>query len=134
MTAIESALPRLETEEGFRAKLYSDTRGFPTLGYGFNVQAGISRYAAAALLRAQLEELHQALLVYHWYEVLDPARQGVCLDIAINDGLAGLLGFTRMIEALTAQDWIAAASECHVKNPELAGRYMVLSQILLRGV
>lgn len=134
MTAIDSALPRLKTEEGFRAKLYRDTEGHLTIGYGFNVDAGISERAAAVLLGEQLEELHEMLTRYSWYAALDQARQGVCLDIAFNDGLHGLLAFPNMIAALGRQDWMTAQSECHVLNPELQERYNKLASILLTGV
>jgi len=134
MSAPDRAFPRLAQEEGFRSRLYADTRGYQTLGYGFNVSAGITQRAAAALLRAQLEELHEALCAYSWYENLDEARQAVCLDIAFNDGLHGLvLGFPKMIAALSTQNWTVAASECHVTNPELASRYDALAKILLTG-
>lgn len=133
MTAIDSALPRLRVEEGFRSHIYTDSEGHPTIGYGFNVDAGISERAAAALLTEQLQELHEMLLRYTWYTSLDPVRQGVCLDIAFNDGLHGLLAFPNMIAALGRQDWVTAQSECHVENPELQERYATLAHILLTG-
>ncbi len=134
MNAVDLALPRLKTEEGFRARAYKDTNGFTTIGYGFNVDAGITPYAAAALLRAQAEELQQALIRYPWYAALDAPRQSVCLDIAVNEGLGGLLKFPHMIAALAKQDWPTAAQECQVQDPKLAGRYSALAQILLTGV
>ena len=133
MTAIDSALPRLRTEEGFRARVYLDSEGKRTIGYGWNIDAGITPRAAGALLQAQLEELHEALTAYPWYAGLDPARQGVCLDVAFNDGLHGLLAFPHMISALAKQDWQTASAECRVTNPELAGRYAALAKILLTG-
>ena len=133
MTAIDSVLPRLRVEEGFRSHIYTDSEGHPTIGYGFNVDAGISERAAAVLLNEQLQELHEMLLRYTWYADLDPVRQGVCLDIAFNDGLHGLMGFPNMIAALGRQDWVTAQSECHVENPELQERYAMLAHILLTG-
>jgi len=134
MSAIESAMPRIKTEEGFRPRVYRDSEGHLSIGWGFNVEAGISERAATALLNEQLAELHEMLSRYSWYASLDPVRQGVCLDIAFNDGLHGLLAFPKMIAALAAQDWKTAQAECHVENPELRGRYEKLGQILLAGV
>ena len=133
MNAVDLALPRLKNEEGFRATKYTDTQGHTTIGYGFNVDAGISQYAATALLNAQAAERHNALLTYSWYSGLDPVRQSVCLDIAFNGGLHGLLEFPHMIAALSRQDWASAAAECKVTNPELADRYEKLAQLLLTG-
>lgn len=133
MTAVDVALPRLKTEEGFRARAYKDTNGFTTIGYGFNVDAGITPRVAGALLQAQAEEVHEQLEKLPWYASLDPVRQSVCLDIAFNTGLGGLLKFPHMIAALSRQDWTSAATECHVEDPKLAGRYQVLAQLLLIG-
>lgn len=133
MSAVDAVFPRVATDEGFRARPYKDTRGNITLGYGFNVNAGITKYAAAALAKAQLEEADRALGIYQWYRELDTARQGVCLEIAFNDGISGLLHFPRMIAALSVKDWKTAAAECHVQEPELASRYAMLAHILLAG-
>ena len=133
MTAVEVVLPRLKTEEGFRAFPYKDTQGHTTVGYGLNLDAGLSQRVAAVALQAQLEELQEALAKYPWYQPLDPVRQSVLLDMAFNLGLSGLLHFPHMLAAISRQDWASAATECHVENPELAGRYQKLSQLLLIG-
>ena len=134
MSTVDIALPRLQTEEGFRGAVYRDTEGHQTIGYGFNIDAGISRSAAAALLRAQVQELDSALNAYAWYSGLDAVRQSVCLDIAFNAGLGGLLKFPHMIAALENKDWQTAAEECRVTTPGLESRYANLAQILLTGV
>lgn len=133
MSAVDIAMPRLQTEEGFRPLPYLDTNGLGTIGYGFCYSRGISKRAAAALLRAQAQEIHEALLGYPWYAALDEVRQSVCLDIATNEGLGGLLKFPHMIAALSRQDWASAATECHVEDPKLAARYNSLAQLLLIG-
>lgn len=133
MSAVDLALPRLKTEEGFRATKYTDTQGHLTIGFGFDVDAGISQFAAGALLLAQAQERHQQLSGLAWYVQLDPVRQSVCLDIAFNSGVHGLLNFPHMIAALAKGDWATAAAECKVTNPELASRYAALAQLLLTG-
>jgi lysozyme len=133
VTAVDLALPRVKQEEGFRAHVYLDTRNLETIGFGFQLAAGISERVATALLREQLAERHDELVKLPWYAGLDEVRQGVCLDIAINSGTAGLLRFHDMINALETGDWATAAAECKVTNPELAGRYAALAQLLLTG-
>jgi lysozyme len=133
MSAVDLALPRVEQEEGFRAHVYFDTRRLETIGFGFRISAGISERCARALLREQMAERHDELIKLPWYAGLDEARQGVCLDIAINSGTTGLLRFDRMIDALEVGDWATAAAECKVSNPELADRYAALAQLLLTG-
>ena len=133
MSAVDLALPRLQLEEGFRALPYKDTQGHLTVGYGCNLDAGLSRTAASALLGAQAGETHQSLLKFDWYATLDDVRQSACLDIAFNEGIGGLLHFPHMISALAAHDWETAANECKVQDPLLANRYAALAQILLTG-
>lgn len=132
-TAVDAALSRLQTEEGFRANSYRDTRGFLTIGYGFNVDAGITQAAAAALLSAQANEVHVKLMAYAWYAGLDSIRQSVCLDIAFNGGIGDLLHYPHMISAIQESDWETAAAECASNDPALKGRYQVLSKIMLSG-
>ena len=130
-----SALERLKTEEGFRSTLYTDTTGHATLGYGFNVSAGISQRVAAALLQAQLEELHETLAGYPWYSQCDPVRQSVLLDVAFNIGVTGLLHFSHMILAIGHRDWPQAKAQLLDSKAarELPSRYAALAQLLLTG-
>ena len=136
MSAVDIAVARLKVEEGFRAKKYPDPRGFETIGYGFNVDAGISPYAAGALLTAQSVEAADALSKYWWWASLDDVRASVLVDLVINDGLAGLLHFPKMLAAIGAKDWTTAQAE--LMNSEAAAelpvRYAALGQILLSGV
>jgi lysozyme len=134
VSAVDLAIPRLKVAEGFRSRVYTDTEGHKTIGYGCNLDAGLTQSAAEALLVAQADELHSAISAYGWYATLDPVRQSVCLEIAFNAGLSGLVsGFPRMIAAIGSQDWTTAAAECHVVNPELASRYAALAQLMLTG-
>jgi lysozyme len=133
MTAVDIALPRLQTEEGFRTLPYKDTQGHVSIGFGFNVDSGISKYAAAALLNAQVTELDTVLQGFPWYQAANDVRKSVFLDIAFNDGLHGLLAFPQMLAAAARDDWEEAAAQCAVKQPELAPRYAALARLLLAG-
>jgi lysozyme len=133
VSAIDLVLPRLKKEEGFRSRIYTDTEGHPTIGYGCNLDSGLTERAASALLEAQVNELHGSLMGQSWYATLDDPRRSALLDIAFNAGVAGLLKFPRMLAAIGTRDWTTAANECRVTNPELAARYSALSQILLTG-
>jgi lysozyme len=134
VSAVTVALARLETEEGFRATVYTDTTGHLSIGYGFNVNAGISKNAASMLLSAQLAELDNTLQQFPWYAGAGDVRGSVFLDVAYNEGLHGLLNFPHMIAAADAKDWTAAAAECAVADPKLnASRYAPLRALLLSG-
>lgn len=133
MSAITEACSRLQSEEGFRSLPYKDTRGNLTVGYGWNISAGLTKYTAAALLTAQVMELDATLAGFPWYVNANDVRKSVFLDIAFNDGVHGLLGFPHMLSAAATGDWEIAAAQCQVTNPELKGRYDRLAELLRTG-
>ncbi len=112
MSAVDLAVSRLKTEEGFRALPYTDQLGNLTVGYGFAVNKGITQSAAAALLTAQVQDAAAALGAYVWFQGLDDARASVLLDLAINNGLSGLLHFVNMLAALARRDWQGRMMRC----------------------
>lgn len=136
MSAVDLAIPRLKVDEGFRAAKYVDTAGRLTIGYGFNVDAGISQFAAAALLQAQAQERASALAGFWWAQGLDDVRMSVVIEVAFNDGLNGLLHFPKMLAAIGAKDWATAKAELLDSDAarELPTRYAALAQIMLSGM
>lgn len=136
MNAINIAVDRLKTEEGFRAVAYRDSIGRLTIGYGFCVDAGISQFAAEALLASQAQERAQQLLSYPWYQALDDPRASVLIDLAFNNGTEGLLHFTKMLAAISAKNWQIAHDELLDSQAAraLPARYQELAEILLTGV
>ena len=72
---------RLCTEEGFRSQVYRDQKGNETIGYGFNISAGVTKYVAAATLQAQIAEVLRTVSVYPWWHPEEPVRGSVILDI-----------------------------------------------------
>ena len=135
MSAIDLAVGRLKTDEGFRAVKYTDTTGHETIGYGFNVDAGISQYAAAQLLTAQTTELATDLRAYSWFVGLDDVRASVLCELAFNLGLSGLLHFPAMLSAIGASNWQGAHDELlnSTAAKQLPARYSMLANLLLNG-
>jgi lysozyme len=136
MSAVDLAVARLKVDEGFRATLYTDTTGHATIGYGFNVQAGITEKAAAALLAAQTEDIGASLSGYWWASGLDDARMSVVVEVAFNIGLTGLLHFVNMLSAIGKKDWPTAKAALLDSDAarELPARYKALAQILVTGI
>lgn len=103
---------QLRRDEGFRLKPYRDTVGKLTIGAGRNLDdKGISATEAYMMLENDVQEVQDALGRFAWFQALDEARKGVCLNMAFNLGVAGFLGFRKMIQALEVQDWERAAAE-----------------------
>lgn len=109
--ATDLATARCKVNEGFRSAKYTDSRGFLTIGYGFNVDAGISEFCAASLLEAQLAQDEAELSGFPWYQQADTVRRSVLLELMFNMGLTKLQGFHNMLAAVDRQDWETAAAE-----------------------
>ena len=135
MSAIDLAVTRLKVDEGFRATTYVDTRGNMSVGYGCNLDAGISEYAASALLTAQATECANALATYTWSNGLNDVRASVLIELCFNLGMNGLMKFQKMIAAIRSGDWQSAYDQLLDSDAarELPARYQMLADMLLTG-
>ena len=126
----------LEQQEGFRAKPYRDSRGFLTVGFGTNLDAGITRDQGRALMQCQLDANEPALLAFPWFAGLDLVRRGVIENMAYNMGVSDVLGFEDMIAAIEAKDWPEAARQMRASKwaVQVGDRAKVLAQIMETGV
>lgn len=102
----------LKLHEGLRLDMYTCTAGKLTIGYGLNLEAGITEEEASLLLEMRLKdiELDLACEFDHWF-TLSEVRQAVLMDMGYNLGIAGLKGFKNMIEAVNDGDFNRAADE-----------------------
>ena len=117
---------------------YRDSLGFLTIGFGRCLdRIGISEAEAAVLLDNDIMIAEQAVAAnVVGVESLDAVRRAVLANMALNLGIAGLLGFRRFLGALRAHDWERAADEMlasrwHEQTGERAER---LAQQLQTGV
>ena len=98
--------------EGLRLKPYVCPAGHLTIGYGHNLQNGITQEIAEHLLRVDLScaqmEVGGKL---PWSSELDDVRQFVLVDMCFNMGLTKLLTFKKFLAALEKKDYPLAAKE-----------------------
>ena len=110
---VEDILADLRRDEGLRLKIYTDTVGKQTIGYGHNLDAlGISEHIADLILEEDfvntLTELNKRL---PWWKMLTkPQRRGL-VNMAFNLGLPRLLKFKKMLAALKKGKKERAAAE-----------------------
>ena len=90
---VGSLIETLKIEESFRAKPYRDTRGILTIGYGTNIQRGITPTEGEWLLRERLRKTEQDLAA-SWpsYYTLPSDVQAAVLDMAYQLGVHGCDG------------------------------------------
>ena len=98
--------------EGFESKPYLCPNKKLTIGYGRNLENGITEREAVILLENDLLslklELEDKLSVF---KNLDDIRQNVILEMAYNMGVPKLLNFKKTIEFLKKNDFDSASKE-----------------------
>lgn len=102
----------VKKHEGLSLLPYEDTEGFITIGFGTNIDAGISLEQAKALrdihIKTLIAELDKKLPDYKNH---NEARQNVIIEMAYNLGVPRLLKFRRTLAHLEAKEYSLAALE-----------------------
>ena len=107
----EATIAQLKSDEGFREHMYKCSANKTTIGYGFNLEVGLTEEESDVLLRFKISKLKEALGEYRWYRLLNGTRKGVILNMVYQMGLGGVLKFKKMIAAIEEGDYNAAAIE-----------------------
>lgn len=104
---------QLKKHEGLRLKPYTDTVGKLTLGIGRNLEdKGITEQEALFMLNNDVDYFYGQLnKKLTWFKNLDDARQNVLVNMAFNLGVAGLLTFKNMLDAVRMGLFLVAAEE-----------------------
>lgn len=102
----------IKKHEGFRKNMYQCSQGFNTIGYGLNLDAGISRGLATVILRYQVNVvICQCMSDLDWFEELDEVRQAVVVDMVYNLGLDGFKRFKKTIDYIEHGLYLSAGEE-----------------------
>jgi len=127
---------QLERHEGLRLKVYQDTVGKATIGYGRNLDdVGITRVEADLLLASDIEKVERQLQTIDEYLALDPVRQTVIANMAFNLGFYGLMQFKRMWAAIGREDYMEASKQMLSSKwaRQVGTRAVELSEIMRAG-
>ncbi len=139
----------LRNNEGFEPKVYKDTEGIDSIGYGLNLEIEDNRrlleedgYDVDAILSGKQEitpedaekymrsagetAIQAAFNFVSDFSSLSQDRQTILADMAYNLGEEGLNDFVNLREAIDAEDWEGAAQE--IENSKYFG------QVKTRGV
>jgi len=106
-------LSALMGDEGFRSRLYRDSVGKWTGGYGHNFDDNpLTLDDAKYFLVNDIDRASTQLdAKLPWWRTLDDVRQGVLLNMCFNMGILRLMGFQRTLMAIQNGNFETAAQE-----------------------
>ncbi len=98
--------------EGLNVFPYQCPTGHMTIGYGHNLENGISKEAAEFILQQDMQAAQMAVSRrFEWFKKLNTVRQFVLVDMCFNMGIARLCTFKKFLAALRRGDFMRAANE-----------------------
>ena len=109
-TVLGALTDRLVVEEDYREHVYKDTEGHATIGYGFNLDAGMPEPLARIVLRWQADaNIAEFRRLWPPFDAQPFDVKVALADMAFQLGPAGAAGFGDMLDAVERGDWEAAA-------------------------
>lgn len=104
--------PMIIKHEDFRSKPYRCSAGKLTIGYGRNLEEGISRDEADYLLNNDIARAGQeAMEIFPRLYAFPVEKQNAIIDMLYNLGKTRFKKFIKMIAAINEEDWERAAEE-----------------------
>ena len=119
-----SLLENIKAHEGFSTRIYKDSVGKPTVGYGFLVSAlspdelklnggkvePMSKEVAEKILNLKVAKLQKRVFqCLPWLESKPQNVQDTLTEMAYQLGLAGLMSFRHTLGCIEAGDYAQAA-------------------------
>ena len=132
----ERVAARIRKSEGLSYLPYKCPSGHLTIGYGHNLEHGISIEAAELLLRQDIEiAAKQVKNAFILWPKLTEARFYVLVDMTFNMGISRLCGFKKMLTAVEQGDYQTAAKEMLASKwaVKVGRRAAELSKIMKKG-
>ncbi|WP_428045727.1 glycoside hydrolase family protein [Candidatus Avelusimicrobium fimicolum] len=132
----ERVAARIRKSEGLSYLPYKCPSGHLTIGYGHNLEHGISIEAAELLLRQDIEiAAKQVKNAFILWPKLTEARFYVLVDMTFNMGISRLCGFKKMLTAVEQGDYQTAAKEMLASKwaVQVGRRAAELSKIMKKG-
>ena len=131
-----SLIDDLKQQEGFRDKPYMDTTGHSTIGYGLNLDAGISEQEASMILEHRIGLLQYELKKrLPFWGKLDQTRQDILTNMAYNLGIKGLMEFKKTLAHIAAGEYREAADQMlrSLWAKQTKGRAVKLADMMKNG-
>jgi lysozyme len=110
---LKTLINQLKEDEGFSATPYKCTAGHLTIGYGANLDAGITEEEAESMLQVRVDIVNCSLEKEFpgWYNDLDWNKQNAIINMVYNLGLQESCKLKKMIHCLEIKDYPGAVIE-----------------------
>ena len=101
----------IKRHEGYLEKVYKDSLGNLTCGYGHYLAEGseVPRDVSDAFFTDDMIRAHIGYCILKLD--LDPVRKAVIIDMLFNLGLSGVQKFVKMLAAIKEEHYVLAAEE-----------------------
>lgn len=108
---VENLIESIKSHEGFSSKVYKDSLGIETVGYGFTVKdLCLSEGVASVILRILVLNLIVEIYGrFNWFYHLPLIAKEVVVEMCYQLGISGFSKFGDTIEYLQNHQWIKAA-------------------------
>ena len=113
LQVLDGLIERLKISEGFRDRVYKDTLGIDTIGFGFAIKDLVLSEEISEII---LKEKVEALIVriknkFDWFDEMPPEIQSVCVEVSYQLGLYGFSKFKKTLAHLKEKEFKHAADE-----------------------
>ena len=118
-----------------RHRVYRDSLGLDTIGYGRLLSRGLSEDEALYLLENDIKDAEAQAAKYDWFHDLDEVRQAVVTEMLFNIGPDRFNGFALMKAALDRRDYVEAAHQMRASKwaEQVKGRATRLAAMMETG-
>jgi lysozyme len=135
----EKLINRIKQNEGFEPCIYTDSRGYKTVGFGRNLDTkGLTLEESIYLLNNDLKDCERNLLKYlkDIYSSVNDARKTVLIELCFNLGITGLMQFKKFLSCLSKKDYESARLEMldSIWAKQVGGRADRLAHVMETGV
>jgi len=127
---------RIKLHEGKRNKIYLDSVGVETIGYGRNLRdIGISDAECDYLFERDFDRALRNARRFSFFEILNATRRGVVIEMVFQLGFGGVSKFKKFITAIKQGDWGEAAEQMLDSkwHKQTKARCETLAEIFGRG-
>lgn len=108
-----SLIDSIKQNEGYRSKVYDDSLGIPTIGYGFAIKdLELDQDICDLILERKVKDLKDRIKKkFSWYRYMPPTIKDIVVEMCYQLGVYGFSCFKKTISYLQNKEWEKASVE-----------------------